>query len=414
VIVKADKRIYCVVLAAIVSAWSCVSAGQEADDGHAGAGPGLDDAAAQPASPAEYAIEILTPQEAEELLKQALQARLRIERRQVVAEMRQGLLFDPDEVDKAEKMLNDSPADTQKDNIERIFKALGMVDIRFTKACRLYAEGRYAEAAETAKPLLNPQDASCLSAARHYLAASACSGAGMNDEAVEIYRHILSAMPDRISFAAQSALNAARAYEKMSRGLYAMEMYSYCLKNYGLTLDQSEADELVAQVRRYAEIYKDPLGSAAAGMTAVQARLEALDSGPEPQKRQGEAISLIEDLIKTAEEQQASSGAQGRQQQAASQPGGQEDRQASAGQAGQPMTTGRPASPAQRSALVPGAVRRPARGEGDVAAGESDDWAQMPPRQRQQLQQIMRKVISERYRDIISDYHRKLAETPGD
>jgi hypothetical protein len=41
---------------------------------------------------------------------------------------------------------------------------------------------------------------------------------------------------------------------------------------------------------------------------------------------------------------------------------------------------------------------------------ESGDWATLPPRERQKVEQLRTKVMSERYRDLISKYRTKVAE----
>ena len=77
---------------------------------------------------------------------------------------------------------------------------------------------------------------------------------------------------------------------------------------------------------------------------------------------------------------------------------------------GRPGTPPQPTSPMQRSTLVPGAVKRPSRLSELHEGRESGDWARLPPRQREKIRQIMRKRMSERYRQIIKDYMSRLAE----
>ena len=53
--------------------------------------------------------------------------------------------------------------------------------------------------------------------------------------------------------------------------------------------------------------------------------------------------------------------------------------------------------------------------DGDLAAvrptAESGDWANLPPRERQKIEAVRRKHLSERYKGIISDYHTRMAES---
>jgi hypothetical protein len=44
---------------------------------------------------------------------------------------------------------------------------------------------------------------------------------------------------------------------------------------------------------------------------------------------------------------------------------------------------------------------------------ESGDWATLPPREKQKLEELRKKVMSERYRDIISKYRTKISENGG-
>lgn len=357
-------------------------------------------------------LEGLTPEQLDMLIDTAMTARLQVERQQVLAELREGVLYDPDDVDAAAKILFAAPADTQQDNIDRICRAFAKVDLRFAEPYRLLGEKKYAAAAAAAAKILDIHEATYLSAAKLYIYAEALVHAGRREDGVEAYRDILANMPERISFAASAALRAAEAYEKIKRRYYAMEMYAYCLKNYGLTLSKEQFDRIYEKVQKYAETYKDPLGSVAKMMGDVRGRLALADSGKQTRDRQEEIVALLEDLIKTAEEQQSS---QSPQQQPASQQnkGSKPGEQAGQGQAkvaGRPSTPKQPTSPMQRSMLVPGAVKRPSKLSQVHQGSESGDWAHLPPRDREKIRQIMRKQMSERYRQIIRDYLSRLAE----
>ena len=64
-----------------------------------------------------------------------------------------------------------------------------------------------------------------------------------------------------------------------------------------------------------------------------------------------------------------------------------------------------------KSALVPGAVERPSKLEKKMENGQGGDWADLPPREKERLQEVGKKLMSERYRDAISDYRNRLAKT---
>ena len=336
---------------------------------------------------------------------------------QVAEEIKQDLLNDPDDIDAAVRLLNSKPKDTQADNIERILKAFATVDLRMGKAHKLLADKQYAEAAEAVEKDLNVQEATYRNAARYTLYARALYADGKGYDAVEAYQKILVVMADRISFAADAAMQSAQIYEGLDRFTYAAEMYSYAVNNYGLTLDDEALDLIEKKVEEYETFGKDPLGWAEKTMGEVRDRLHRLDSGKQTQAKEDKIVAVITDLIKTAEEKQQSSQNQQQQQQGACKKCGKKGCQGecsgSASASGQkpPKGTQQPSNPAKVSAVVPGAVARPTKRSETRKTSEIGDWANLPPRERQKLEQLRKKVMSERYRDIISKYRTKISET---
>ena len=217
-------------------------------------------------------------------------------------------------------------------------------------------------------------------------------------------------MHERLSFAAEANLRAAGTSYDVGRFLYAVQLYEYCARNYGLTLTGEEYQLVTDKVAEIREIYDAPLSALSEMMGDVHGRLAAEDSGEETQSTERHIVAVLEDLIKTAEEQQQGGGGQSG--------GGPDDQQnqdqeqGGAGQArGQGATGGnRPTSPMQTSRIVPGRLPKPVRGTTEHDTGESGDWAGLPPRQRDQLQEIARRNRSERHRRMTNKYHRRLAE----
>lgn len=373
-------------------------------------GQGLDDGAEAdtPAGQTDDVISLLeglTPEQLQELIKTATQARLKYERQQVIAEIDQNIMYrmnDDGDVQDAVKMLQET-AETQRGNIDRIIKAFARVDVSFAKPYKLFCDGKYASAADELRENLDPRRTTYLSAAKHFLYAEALARSRKGYDAVDAYEEILVNMPDRISFAAAAAMSSARAYENLGRSLLAMEMYGYCLTNYGLTIDPVEAEKIAAKVDRLYEIYKDPINHLAAQMGNVEKRLTAMDSGKETQKKQKQIVALLEDLIKTAEEQQQQGQSSGKKK-------GQKGQ--GQGKGVKPKGSRQPSSPAQSSFLVPGRVERPTNLSTTRPTGGQDDWASMLPRERIRIQEAVYKNMSERYRRIISDYYTRLAEQP--
>jgi tetratricopeptide (TPR) repeat protein len=362
-------------------------------------------------------LEGLTPEQIEQIIKLAVDQRLKVERDQVRAEISNNLLYDTDAVKAAEALLAKPPTGAQKDNIDTICRAYAKVSADFGKAYALFEQKQYKEAAEAFKKQLNAQESTYLSATQHYLYAESLSKAGSVWDAVEAYGVVMSEMPERISLAAASAASQADLFEKMGRRYYALDTYVKCLKNYGLTLSKEEYDDLFKKVEALQKIYKDPLASASGMMGDVQKRLESVDSGKETQAKEREIVALLEDLIKTAEEQQKaqsqsqSSSRKKGQGQSGKTGEGQGQGQAQGGKSGQPQGTQKPSSPAMRSALVLGAVERPSKLSRTNDGSENPDWVDMPPRERERLQAVGKKLMSERYQEAISEYRTRLAKT---
>ena len=166
---------------------------------------------------------------------------------------------------------------------------------------------------------------------------------------------------------------------------------------------------------------KDPLVWAGTMMGEVKERLDAVDSGKETQRKEDQIVAVITDLIKTAEEKQKSCGQSCKNQsQGACKKCGKKGCQGECqgqgqgqGKQGPPKGTRQPSSPARVSAVVPGAVARPTKRSEVRDTTEVGDWASLPPRERQKLEQLRKKVMSERYRDIIRKYRTRISERNG-
>ncbi|MGC9455506.1 MAG: tetratricopeptide repeat protein [Phycisphaerae bacterium] len=402
-------------LAAIILACFAVLTGaaeaQQDDSGDVGFGdepiagdessPQVDEAALQ------AYLATLSEEEMDRLIADAAAARLEAERGEAAAEMQRGLLYDPDEVDAAVGRLREDPENTRSDNIQRICRAFATVDFRLAEPYEHFREGRYDKAAEGLRKLINPNDASYLSAAEHYLLARSLAEAGDDWGALDVYAQLLQRMPDRYSFAADAAERTAELYEQMGRRLYALESYRVCLSNYGLMLSKERFEEIRQRVAELEGIYRAPLTTAGQMMGDVAERLEAADSGEQTRQKQREIVMLLDDLIKTAEESAGSSGnsqGQGQRQRQERQDASQRESSSRGGRAGQPN------SPLDTGTLPegdPGSTDELSR---VYEGGESGDWASLPPRQRQKLQEAAEQAMPERYRDMIKDYRTRLAE----
>lgn len=380
----------------------------------------------------------MTPEQIEELVRKAAEMRLTTEREQVAAEIDASLMFNPGAKTGAKNLLTEKPANTQKDNIERICSAYAKVDGRFDAAMKLYAEGKFVEAAEGFKKLIT-KEVSYYSAAKGYLHADSLykAGAAMTGtaeqelagrklmwQAIDAYLDMLDNMPDRVSFSASAAINCAEIYDRMGRGIYAMEMYTFCVKNFALTLDKEQVDTIEAKAKKLSDLYKDPLASVGKMMGSVKERLDKIDSGKETQDTEKQIVALLDDLIKTTEEKQKEqSKSESKSPEKGKKEGepkegegegepkegeGKEGKEGKGKGKGPAAGLGQPSSPATESSLPGGSGGRPKNTT--AHSGEDGEWAELAPRDREKLEAARKKVMSERYRNLNSDYFRRLAE----
>jgi tetratricopeptide (TPR) repeat protein len=377
--------------------------------------------------------ENMTPEQIDALVKKANENRLKEERKSVAADLG-SQFYDPNDVDKAVAVLNKDAKNTQKDNIDHICQAYAGVDKKFGNLYKLYndgqallkngkskeADGKFKEAVAVGKVLVNAQS-TFLSAAKSYVYSMALEAAGMNDEAADSYTDLVQNMPDRISFASESTIRLADLYERTGRKIYAMQTYAYMLKAFGVTMDEKSFDKIYARVKELQQMYGDPMGTVAKMMSDVKERLAVKDSGDKTQNKEKDIIAMLDDLIKTEEDKAASSPPP--PQNAKKKPGDKKGDKPGQGEGekegDQP---GKGKLPSKKPAKKPtsGAPKSVLRDGGDAVHGEkasathSDkekgDWATLPPEQREKLEELRKQSTNERYRDIIIDYRRALAD----
>jgi hypothetical protein len=370
------------------------------------------------AGSAEPEVLTLTPEQLAKFFEEARVRRLTTERKQVAAEIREGFLFDEEKVEPAIKGLSTGAENTWADNAERICRAFALVDARFGKAYEQFRKGQSEAAAQALKAIISDRDTSYFAAAKRFCYAEALADAGRDEDAVDAHIGLVKAMSDRFSFSALALLRAGRTYEKMHRRQNAMALYKAWMDNFGL-LDLKTYRQLDELVRKIAEDYKDPLGTLATKMSDVEQRLSGADSGRATQLKQREIVAMLDDLIATAEEQSSSSssaGSQGGQQgkcKICGKSGCQGQCQAAGSGSGPPAGTGVPSSPATDSFLPGGSVVRPT-GISDARPSDgSDDWGNLPPREKQRLLDTFKETMPERYREMLREYYKALASERG-
>jgi tetratricopeptide (TPR) repeat protein len=421
------------VVAAALAAICVPATAQDAPGGATGlTGPAAD---ANGDAPVDL-LKQLTPEELEQLIRKADALRLADERRKTIDEIDSSGIYNEDDKTAAEALLQDKGAGTQQDNIDRITKAFAKAEPQFRRACQLMTDGKYKECAEAAKQLLKEDETGFNSAAKHFLYAEALAklSADANKaggekaakevyfDAIEAYMEIPRLMPERLSFASASAIKAGKAYEDAFRFINAMKMYSFALRNYSITMTADQRDALLEKVKGWQDIFQDApsvMKHLSGKMGEVQGRLAGADSGKETQEKERQIVQVLEDLIKTVEEaQQAQSQGQGKGQGKAKKPGEGEGEGQGQGQGqgqgkgqGKPNSTNNPSSPARSSFLPEGAAVRPGKLESPHTTKENNDWSELPPTDRDKLTESMKKMLSERYRDLVSDYTQALSKT---
>jgi hypothetical protein len=348
----------------------------------------------------------LTAAEVEMLIALASERRLTLERQQVIAELRQDLLFDPEQVDAAVAYLEGNPASTREQSVQNIYEALALVDLDFEVAMQQRTNGEFAEAAETVAKDISANEATYLAAARQLFHADVLREAGEDYPAMDAYDALLKNMSERMSFAATATLHAAELSRGRKEYIEAMNYYAKGLKDYGLTLTEAEYAEGLEFIKKYKAIYENPMGSISGMMNEVQQRLDAEDTGEETQAIQKEIVAIIEDLVATnpqsPNQPPPPPGSQPPED-------GEEEPQPGESQS-QPQRTARATNPATDSALNDKGDEKAMDRSQSHTGEESGDWASLPPREREKLQELAQRDTDERYRKLAVDYHKKLAE----
>ena len=365
-----------------------------------------------PTEGGEQFFNTLTPSEVETLIAMANERRLTLERQQVAAELRQDLLFDPDEVAEAITYLDANPASSREQSVQRIYEALATVDADFDKALQQYTNGQFAEAAATVARDISPNEATYLAAARQLLHADCLRDAGEAYPALDAYDALLKNMSERMSFASTATLHAAELCRSRREYIDAMSYYAFALKNYGLTLTDAEYDDGLDFIIKYKAIYENPMVAVAGMMEDVEQRLAQGDSSAETQAVQDEIIAILEDLVATNPPGANQPPPQGRAPKR-----GEEEDEKKPDQDGKPQpkkSSQRATSPMTESAISEGTRSDATAASREYTSEESGDWATLPPREREKLQELARQAMDERHRKLAVDYHERLAGADED
>lgn len=269
--------------------------------------------------------------------------------------------------------------------------SLAVLYPRFRKALEAFDDERYADVAKLLKPL-NGNDDPFLAANASYFHARALTERGLMEETETFLKPWLKSdrpLDARTPYAAHLwFINAVCQFNNL-RFEQADKSLKHLLDSYA---DAPEpvlvgARQLALEIKRR-EI--GSLGQVSELMTYAADRLKVSDSAERVRRRQEEAVKLLEKLVKQAEQREKQKS-RGR----ASKSGGRK-RQS-------------PSKPAERSELPDGAgeigeLRDPGR------ANPGELWGKLPPAERARILQSLRSRFPSRYRELVEQYFRSLAE----
>ena len=369
----------------------------------------------------------MTPEQARDVLRKSVETRFAGERQQVAAEIEANLTLTAAQKAGAISLLEGKPANTQRDNIERICRAFAAIDAPFAAAYKLYQGGKFVEAAEAFRKIAQANDVNYFGAAKSYLLGDALYRSVLADlggdvvkgaidrktvwDAADVWSELLENMPDRVSFAAAAALARADAMEKLGRGIKAMEAYVYLVKNFAVTLDDEQVKAIGARLDKLAEVYKDPMQYVSGAMGDVTERLAKTDSGQATQDRQKEIASVLLEVIRQLEEKPTSPPPPPPPPQPPVPPKPDDGTIAvKPTRTNRPPGIGLPKAPGDLSTTPDDRPNNRKPRQTECGIPEDRDFTQLPPRQRDALMAAAQKAISERCRDLVSDYHARMAQ----
>lgn len=135
--------------------------------------------------------------------------------------------------------------------------------------------------------------------------------------------------------------------------------------------------------------WESPLYDLAGRMNHVARKIEGGDTGEPTQTKQKEIVSIIEELIRRAEQQEGQNQGKG-------------------GGGGPPRGNQQSSNPANQSQAPPGASR-----VGDLRGKQrkpGEQWGEMRDKEREEVLQALKEKFPDRYRELLEQYNKALAE----
>jgi tetratricopeptide (TPR) repeat protein len=265
----------------------------------------------------------------------------------------------------------------------------------FGDAVEAFDDGRYEDAGRMLEPLARSEDA-FLSANAGYFYARTLVERGLNEEAEAFLRKVATE-PAKLA-----GLTPYAGHYWFVKGF---TQYS------NLRFDES-VESLEAVVKRFPDApepvtegarqllleierrEKGTLGEVSRLMGYAAGRLKVDDGKQRVREKQDEAVALLDKLIEEAQEKEKNCSGCG---------------QCKGGKKGASKSNKPPANPAEQSETRPGAgeigTLRPAE-----KAEPGEAWGKLPPAEREKILQSLRDRFPSRYRELVEQYYRSLAE----
>ncbi len=269
--------------------------------------------------------------------------------------------------------------------------SLALLSDEFRAGMAAFDAEDYVEAARRFKPLARDADPYVAANAAYFLARS-CVERGLHEEAEVVLSGALG--PDA----------APQRYTPYAPHLWFLRGFA---ESANLRFDEATVS-LKRLVEQFADAPESVLGGARQLLIELErrdvgtlgevsklmgyaaARLEVSDAKERVRARQDDAIALLDKLIKAAEEQEKSQCSAGSSQ-------------------GRKRATRTPRAPAQQSKLPTGGAQESDLHEPPpVQPGEV--WGKLPPAEREKILQSLRDRFPSRYRELVEQYYRSLAD----
>lgn len=140
------------------------------------------------------------------------------------------------------------------------------------------------------------------------------------------------------------------------------------------------------------------LDEAAEMMHYVADRLRVVDTRRRTREKQQEILDLLDQLIQEQEAQDQQQQSSSRQSQQQQRPRPMDAPQSPKDQSDAPLQTSRDDIPVQNEV---------------DQANPGEVWGKLPPKERERILQVLRERFPSRYRQLVEQYYRSLAEQPG-